>query len=278
VTRPMHAHPWGVERECSVLQIGIAAPVGDSEPAIPNGSLQRDSYLVWPSQWRFHRGNGVANGCANIGRHGSDAPDPALSRAHESSQGQGHGGPRRNGAVRSFAGGQTTKGHEDGVGIIRLCLRGQWDTQPEDLLTVVKSNPGRVYTPLHCRITGVDERLRLLRLSEGGLGPQAIERDRAIAERLAAQRGARWSPDGKRIAFSTAFGRTRFGDGPQIWTVHPDGTHLRELTYPCMATCPGLRSGHRTAGASCSGAITRRSVEVKRTSGPFMLMGRASSS
>lgn len=49
---------------------------------------------------------------------------------------------------------------------------------------------------------------------------------------LGARHGARWSPDGERIAFSTAFGRTRFGDGPQIWVVNPDGTDLLELTYP----------------------------------------------
>ena len=29
-----------------------------------------------------------------------------------------------------------------------------------------------------------------------------------------------------------AFGRTRFGVGPQIWVVNPDGTVLLELTYP----------------------------------------------
>jgi Tol biopolymer transport system component len=49
---------------------------------------------------------------------------------------------------------------------------------------------------------------------------------------LGARHGARWSPDGERIAFSTAFGRTRFGEGPQIWVVNPAGADLLELTYP----------------------------------------------
>jgi Tol biopolymer transport system component len=49
---------------------------------------------------------------------------------------------------------------------------------------------------------------------------------------LAATFSARWSPDGRWIAFSTAFGHSRFGDGSQIWIVHPNGSHLRELTYP----------------------------------------------
>ena len=49
---------------------------------------------------------------------------------------------------------------------------------------------------------------------------------------LQARHGARWSPDGQEIVFSTAFGQTRFGLGSQIWVVRPNGNHLRELTYP----------------------------------------------
>lgn len=49
---------------------------------------------------------------------------------------------------------------------------------------------------------------------------------------LAARYGTDWSPDGQRIAFSTAFDITRFGQGAQIWTVHPDGTDLRQITFP----------------------------------------------
>ena len=43
--------------------------------------------------------------------------------------------------------------------------------------------------------------------------------------------GLAWSPNGRLIAFSTR----RQVQWPQIWTVHPDGSALRELTQPTNA-------------------------------------------
>jgi Tol biopolymer transport system component len=46
---------------------------------------------------------------------------------------------------------------------------------------------------------------------------------------LGARDGATWSPDGRLIAFNTRFVGS---PGPQIWVVRPDGSGLRQLTFP----------------------------------------------
>ena len=48
---------------------------------------------------------------------------------------------------------------------------------------------------------------------------------RQLTDDLAKDRTARWSPDGKRIAFNS----NRTGTY-EIWTIHPDGSGLRQLT------------------------------------------------
>jgi Tol biopolymer transport system component len=49
---------------------------------------------------------------------------------------------------------------------------------------------------------------------------------RRLTEDRFSERGARWSPDGKRIAFFS----NRSGAN-QIWTINPDGSDLQQLTF-----------------------------------------------
>lgn len=82
---------------------------------------------------------------------------------------------------------------------------------------------------------------------------------------------ASWSPDGTQIAFQ----RTVAGQGPQMFTMNPDGTHVTQVTFG-----PGLNLGPqwgevrtRVHGVTPGGPDQSATNEVETARGTFLSDG-----
>lgn len=109
----------------------------------------------------------------------------------------------------------------DGTGLLRLSppglsvidldfFEGQVDWSPDGArVTFAGRDLSRRGSPRALYVVNAD-----------GTGP------RQITPRGVGARSARWSPNGRLIAFTSCCG------APQVWLVHPDGSGLREVTVP----------------------------------------------
>lgn len=115
-----------------------------------------------------------------------------------------------------------------GIYLLRVDGSHARQASPTEPPCVSDFNPGwapdgRWFTYQHQDLTGLFS-LWVMRLGD----PQSA---RQISAAGMDSGGADWSPDGRRIVFQSPAEPTDDQHPQQIYTIHPDGTHLRQITH-----------------------------------------------